>query len=64
MKFIARKLMSETVIDCDSIELILDDGQKIELCYNKSENIISLYAGRQLIVYPWSANAVKLEDRQ
>lgn len=59
-KYYALTDMERKEIECDSIELITDDGQEIELQFSKSDNEISLLANRHLILVPVAANVISI----
>jgi len=62
MKFIARNLMTETEIKCDSVELVLDDGQRFELAYNRATKEVSLFTSGIMAIQPRTTNLIRLTD--
>ena len=64
-KYYARDGMKKTEIEkCDSIELVTDDGQRIELTYRKSDGEIVVSASGRIVVRPTAANCFRVEDQK
>jgi hypothetical protein len=54
--------LDKAEIECDSIELVLDDGQRFELAFHKGSGAVKIYAGGKLVVLPQAANVIQLQD--
>lgn len=65
MKYIMHNGMEKTELgDCDSVELIMDNGAKFELQYRRSDGEVSLSCSNRLVIVPVASNVVRLEVRK
>lgn len=61
-KFLAVNGMDETEIEADSIKLIDEFGNELELSPRKSDGEITLYAKHRLVILPQASNCARVSS--